>query len=224
LSFTRKWFQKEKPIIKKTAAFSKENPVGKSKNDINRFLINILQFNQEIRNTYIKRIGNKYIIKWLHGESRGREEILAYQEVWSKFNQLLELRDALFRSNLNLLALITTIDKITIDDDVLVAPHTKPYPIEMLNELSKFMYFWKHFNSLVNDELDESMWERRLPKAENWGNLLKNRPRWERFNEGKKIIHTLLWTIHEAVLKRVKMFWRNDIHELKENEDYCKFS
>jgi hypothetical protein len=92
-----------------------EKTVEEPENATNQVQINTLQINRKIRNTYIKRNGRKYIIKWLHCDSRNKEETFAYQAIWNKFDQLLELRDALFRSNFNLLALISTIDKITID-------------------------------------------------------------------------------------------------------------
>jgi hypothetical protein len=59
-----------------------------------------------------------------------------------------------------------------------------------------------------------------LPRVEDREEWIKRRPKLERFNGRKMIIHALLWTIHQVVLKRIKVVWKNNAYELKKNEDF----
>jgi hypothetical protein len=95
-------------------------------------LCNQAQFNinQEIGNTYFKRNGSKYIIKWLHSEPRNKEEIQACQTYWEKFNQLLELRDVLYKSILNIVQFFATGDKIDIYQNAYMEKRIRFYPIK----------------------------------------------------------------------------------------------
>jgi flagellin-specific chaperone FliS len=96
------------------------------------------------------------------------------------------------------------------------------YPIRLLNEWTKFIYFWKYFKSLVRDEMNEVILEKRVLRHQRWEEWIKIRQDWDKFSERKKIIHTLLWTLHEVVLKRIKTLWRNDVDEIQNGEDFWK--
>jgi hypothetical protein len=104
---------------------------------------NTLQFNQEIRNTYLRKNGDKYIIKWLHMEARNEEDINKMQEHISRFNQLLTLRDTLYRSNFNIVEFVKTRENITISTEESPKTITLPFPSRFLNEKGKFNHILK---------------------------------------------------------------------------------
>jgi hypothetical protein len=71
---------KEKEKKQEVVGNFKETPVDKKKIQYNQVQFNTLQINQEIRNTYLKRNGDKFIVKWLHVGTRNQKEVNEIQE------------------------------------------------------------------------------------------------------------------------------------------------
>jgi hypothetical protein len=170
------------------------------------------QFNQEIRNTYLKRIGNSYKIKWLHTSDKSPEEIRYYNEQFNNYNQLCELRMNLYRNNFNVTEFFKTHNRIEIDD--LPIQQGGDFPIKNFTERAKFIYYWKYFNNLIQDEFNEVPYEKQLPKEGEW------KEKWKGYSGRQKILFMILWTLKKPVITRIEMLLRNKPQELKENERY----
>jgi hypothetical protein len=90
-------------IVQKTIQISLEKAVGIKEVQVNQLQFKGLQINQELRRIFIRRIKDKYAIKWLHMTTEDSDYIKTTQDYLEKISQLLILREVLYRSNFNII-------------------------------------------------------------------------------------------------------------------------
>jgi hypothetical protein len=67
----------------------------------------------------------------------------------------------------------------------------KPYPIRLLNEKTRFNFFWNQFKNMLKEELNDDM----IWFEDKYGYGKYTPKTWEDFNDREKIIDTLLWIL-----------------------------
>jgi hypothetical protein len=132
-----------------------------------------------------------------------------------EFNQLLILRDTLYRSNFKIMELVKTRENITISREEQPKTILIPYPIRFLNEKGKFHHIYKKFKAIIRDELDDD----KTVQYDTDGDVIEETLRkWTNFDDMKKIIHSTLWMLYKKVLQRIQALWDGDIKNKKNDE------
>jgi hypothetical protein len=150
------------------------------------------------------------------------DEISKMHDYLSKFNQLLILKDTLYKNNFNIVEFIKTRENITISTDEQTKTIIVSFPLRFLNEKGKCNHIRKKFKAIIRDELDDDktvIREYDMGYGVVYSETVTLTCKWSNFDDRREIIHTILWIFYKKVTQRIQALWDGDIKDHKNDEN-----